>query len=90
MTPDSFDIDIGDNHWLRWTEREGGQRIGALISHLKSDGSMCWGHIFFTPFDNHPTWEFDGNYEAPTFSPSILCRLCNDHGFIREGKWAKA
>jgi hypothetical protein len=25
-----------------------------------------------------------------TLSPSILCRLCGDHGFIRAGKWVPA
>jgi hypothetical protein len=25
-----------------------------------------------------------------TLSPSILCRVCNLHGFIRDGKWVPA
>lgn len=37
------------------------------------------------------TWDFDGNLEAPTFSPSLLTRwdgverVC--HSFIRNGHW---
>lgn len=42
-----------------------------------------------------PRWEFDGNYERPTFSPSLLVRWnygsdkverrC--HSFIKSGQW---
>lgn len=42
-----------------------------------------------------PKWDFDGNYEAPTFSPSLLVtytwgpeqkqNVC--HSFIRKGFW---
>lgn len=35
------------------------------------------------------SWDWDGNEDAPTFSPSILCtypgRRC--HSFVREGHW---
>ena len=44
----------------------------------------------------HPVWEFDGNLDAPTLSPSILTRygprgdekddrVC--HSFVRAGRW---
>ena len=32
-----------------------------------------------------PQWEWDGNRENPTFSPSINCGGCW-HGFIRNGR----
>lgn len=47
-----------------------------------------------------PAWEWDGNLEAPTFSPSLLCvdgplygedreplgtGIC--HSFVRDGRW---
>ena len=32
-------------------------------------------HMFLTvPFGAHPVWEFDGNMERPTFSPSLLMK----------------
>jgi len=37
----------------------------------------------------YASWEFDGNFEQPTLSPSFLCH-CGDHGFIRQGKWVRA
>ena len=34
-----------------------------------------------------PQWDFDGNREAPTFSPSINCEgHCGWHGYIRAGR----
>jgi hypothetical protein len=40
------------------------------------------GHVFYTtaPPDRPeaPTWEFDGNLEAPTFTPSLL-NTCEKH-----------
>jgi Family of unknown function (DUF6527) len=31
-------------------------------------------------------WKWDGNKEAPTFSPSINCGGCGWHGFIEKGR----
>ena len=35
-----------------------------------------------------PSWVWDGNREAPTFSPSINCGSCpgKGHGFIESGR----
>jgi hypothetical protein len=34
-----------------------------------------------------PQWDWDGNREAPTFSPSIHCeKHCGWHGYIRGGR----
>jgi hypothetical protein len=30
-------------------------------------------------------WQWDGNREAPTLSPSIDCQICGWHGFIVAG-----
>jgi hypothetical protein len=32
-----------------------------------------------------PQWDWDGNRDAPTFSPSINCGKCW-HGYIRKGR----
>lgn len=32
-------------------------------------------------------WDFDGNRDAPTFSPSVNCEsACGWHGYIRNGR----
>lgn len=34
-----------------------------------------------------PQWDWDGNRQAPTFSPSINCEAhCGWHGYIRAGR----
>lgn len=35
------------------------------------------------------TWLLESR-EPLTLSPSLLCRVCGHHGFIREGKWVPA
>lgn len=34
----------------------------------------------------HPSWEWDGNKEAPTLSPSVH-RVGHWHGWLRNGVW---
>jgi hypothetical protein len=67
-----------------------------MITHLRVDnGEQCEGFVHFDlpetkhmmP-DNH-RWKVE-QWEPLTISPSVLCRRCGDHGFIREGKWVRA
>jgi hypothetical protein len=102
------DLDLGDNHWLSFTiwkpNREinpqlahlpDDDHIGGIISHLKPDGTLCEGSIWFEGpvtkevFANHPRWTVTGPWEQMTCNPSFLCH-CGDHGFIRDGKWVRA
>lgn len=48
-------------------------------------------HLNVTPSQESPCWNFDGNKEAPTLSPSIRIRGGHKvverwHGFLRNGK----
>lgn len=101
-TPDSNsddvkpDLDLGDNHWLSWTEYKGDPRAGAHVPHLTSNGEQCNGFItiegsaWHKAFDGKiAAWKME-SAEPLTLSPSILCRGCGDHGFIRGGKWVRA
>lgn len=38
---------------------------------------------------NRPTWRVE-SFDPLTVWPSILCRVCGDHGFIRDGAWVPA
>lgn len=89
--PEEYDIDLGNDHYLSWSYHDN-KCIGALISHTKStDRSSCWSHVFFNhPDAHHNKWTFNKNLDSPTFSPSLLCLTCQDHGFIENGKWRKA
>lgn len=51
-------------------------------------GCNSEGFLGFRGLVDPPSWEFDGNTEKPTLSPSIR-RLtgCKWHGFLRNGVW---
>lgn len=59
------------------------------------DGDECFSAIHFDVPDMRRGWP-DGNFwqvqqwDPLTISPSLLCMICGDHGFIREGKWIPA
>lgn len=39
-----------------------------------------------SPIDGHPTWQWNGNREKPTLTPSLLCTQgCKWHGFLTDG-----
>ena len=43
------------------------------------------------PSVGKPDWQWDGNREAPTLTPSIQRRgACNWHGYLRAGKFVEA
>lgn len=59
--------------------------------------SMCEGLLIAGTTDikrdpqgkngGRPQWAWDGNREAPTFTPSINCeKHCGWHGYIRKGR----
>lgn len=77
---------IGRNCWV-WCP---GCDSAHAISVVGEDGSMPEG----------PCWEWDGNVERPTFSPSLLCtsaytdpdtkqevEISRCHSFIQNGQW---
>ena len=71
------------------------EKHGAIITHRKVDGSPCSGNITFDDVVSqrldppHPRWTVV-NWEPLTLVPSILCRACGDHGWIRNGVWVPA
>jgi len=90
-------LDLGDSHTLLFSSYKGQPRVGASVLHLRPDGTKCEGWIAFrgkawadsfAP-DSIATWEVV--QEDPlTISPSILCRACGDHGYVRNGRWERA
>ncbi len=91
-------IDIGEGHSIEFLEYKDDKRAGLSDYHVKPDGSPCGGFVSFRggawskEFEGNPdhqSWEV-ASWEPLTISPSLLCRVCGDHGFIRDGKWVKA
>lgn len=76
--------------------------IGLQEHHLKPDGSWCGGWIGFANVTDPgrdgaiEPYRRDGvkhhlDSEAPlTVSPSLACRTCPSHGWIRDGRWVDA
>lgn len=89
------EIDLGDDHRLVFAEYKGERRVGAQIIHKAQDGSECRGWLPFegrawaNGFGNIAGWKVEQD-EPLTLSPSVQCRSCGDHGFVRNGKWVRA
>ena len=93
--------DLGHGHTLRLVSEYGGPDdhwCGAIVAHSKPDGSVCvGGYISFEDSvkDNAATraagvlWKVESR-EPLTLSPSLLCRICGDHGWVRAGCWVPA
>ena len=71
------------------------ERFGATIEHVKPDGETCMSAVTFDApvarelLPGAAIWQVE-SWEPLTLSPSLLCRRCGDHGFIKEGKWVRA
>lgn len=87
-------IDLGDNHSavLRYVD---GELWGLAYEHLKPGGEQCI-RASWIPFDIRDGearlaggWTLH-SVDPLHVEPSILCTVCGDHGFIREGRWVRA
>jgi hypothetical protein len=65
---------------------------GVSVLHSTKMGERCeggaWVH-FHGAVATNDVWQLVRE-EPLTISPSILCRACGLHGYIREGKWIPA
>ena len=69
--------------------------VGLLFGCPCGCGEVSFVHIKPNP-DGHPTWNWNGNREAPTLTPSILMHQMDDqgnkvgehwHGFLTAGEF---
>lgn len=69
-------------------------KYGILIYHKNPSGEWCAGFCTFAGDVQREvaplatTWDVV-SWDPLTITPSVLCS-CGDHGFIREGRWARA
>lgn len=61
------------------------ERDRAGIFYVCPCGCKSWGVLNFRPAVS-PSWEWDGNVEAPTLSPSVH-HVGHWHGYLRAGVW---
>jgi hypothetical protein len=94
---DRDEIDLGDGHRMVFSEYQGEKRVGANVLHPPVEGKCSgdgwisfegrsWARAFY---GNIATWKVESD-DPLTLSPSILCRACGDHGFVRGGKWVRS
>lgn len=86
-TPEQGSVYMDEHHAYRFVEFEG-ERVGITESHYTGD-HWCTGFVAFKVYDPGHGWDVL-SMEPLTLSPSLLCRLCGSHGFIRDSKWVNA
>lgn len=87
-------LDIGHGMWISFSVDMDGHECGLLEWH-DCTHDFCAGGITFDNDAGHrvhpqgPFWTLESR-EPLTLSPSILCRTCHRHGYIRESRWVPA
>lgn len=89
-------IDIGGGHIISFVQYKG-EICGLNDLHKRPDGTDCtggWvafaGRSWDRAFDGKiTTWDVL-QQDPLTLSPSLLCRVCGGHGWIRNGRWEPA
>ena len=85
---------LDDDNAFTWTYAKGESEPGGGLhwhrkqevpGELSATPGWCVGGITF----GGNGWTLEGK-EPLTISPSLLCRACGSHGFIRDGKWVSA
>lgn len=97
-------IDLGHGHLLRFTvwrpDRELNPQYDGIadidpIGAIIDTGNGCESAVFFDVpgvrdlFPDRAIWTVE-SWDPLTLSPSLLCTICKDHGFVREGRWVPA
>lgn len=62
-----------------------GERFPAGMIYCCPCGCGATGALAFRPHES-PSWEWDGNHEKPTLSPSVH-HVGHWHGYLRNGVW---
>ncbi len=95
---DEFDLGAGSS-FIWFTSKGHDEPIGLIEHHPKpgddAPGIYCGGYIAWAATDSiMPKHQLvsggPGDEEHLTISPSLLCRTCGNHGFIRDGRWVAA
>lgn len=90
-----FPIDLGHGVRMAWVLNSKDERIGLMESHPGRDGEECSGYVTFDlpaareADPGAPFWTVESS-DPLTISPSVLCRRCGNHGWIRDARWVSA
>lgn len=84
-------VDIGSGVTITFVEYNN-VIVGLNEAHKDKDGNVCMGFVAFAGealAEGRPQWRVERKNPL-TLSPSILCRTCGNHGYIRDGRWVPA
>lgn len=92
--PPASAFKIGPSNWYDKVFDDQGNWIAINEWHVNSKGRLCGGFVAFNIkseiFSNSsPKWNVL-SYDPLTISPSLLCKACGNHGYIRNNTWIKA
>ena len=89
-------LELGHGVTLQFTSWGEHERAGYLQEHDRPDGGgRCGsGGLFDLPgirehFPERAVWTVE-SFDPLSLSPSMLCRACGNHGFVRGGRWVPA
>lgn len=89
-------LDIGHGVLIVFTTWRTHERSGILHEHPtgRGDERHIGGITFDLPgiaeaFPDRPLWQVE-SWDPLTISPSLKCRDCGHHGWIRSGEWVPA
>ncbi len=90
-------VDLGDNHYISWLSDSDGNKIGFLEWHdcKRDDQFLTAGTVMFDIPEAQAYQSGQARWQLYSLDPihvepSIACRSCSNHGFIRNGKWVNA
>jgi hypothetical protein len=85
-------VELGGGYRYCFTQApDGTQNAGMLFEHPRPDNEQpCAGALDFEPHGRPGQQWSVTSWEPLTLSPSIHCRACGRHGYIRNGCWVEA
>jgi hypothetical protein len=85
--------DFGHDHYASLLIFDGKDR-GVSMLHPGQNGEICgatafWDVSHYKPGTEPEVWTLN-SLDPLDISPSLLCLICQDHGFIKQGRWIPA
>ncbi len=89
-------MDMGSGVLLSWLVDTDERMTGLVHRHPRPDGTPCGSSAIMLDvpgaredWPDLPLWSVE-RWDPLTLSPSVLCRACGAHGWVREGRWVEA
>lgn len=80
---------LGPDRYMTRMVGPDGALEGIVEVHTNAHGDECVGAVPFNML-RKPNFMYTGEWPNISVTPSILCKRCMNHGYIRDGKWVPA